>query len=96
MAKNTISIYHYICRIFHLESNLSKLQFNLAHFISPILILHGPAPLSQNEVLSPSGITLIINQSIYPSMDLAQFHGTLFGFHPTALSLFTFFRNSNF
>jgi hypothetical protein len=23
-------------------------------------------------------------------MDLAQFHGTLFGFHPMALSVFTF------
>jgi hypothetical protein len=35
---------------------------------------------------------------IYPSTDLAQFHGTLFGFHPTALSVFTssFFRISNF
>jgi hypothetical protein len=31
------------------------------------------------------------------STDLAQFHGTFFGFHPTALSVFTFlFRISNF
>jgi hypothetical protein len=30
-------------------------------------------------------------------MDLAQFHGTLFGFHPTALLQFSpFFRISNF
>jgi hypothetical protein len=26
----------------------------------------------------------------YLSTDLAQFHGTLFGFHPMALSVFTF------
>jgi hypothetical protein len=31
-------------------------------------------------------------------MDLAQFHGALFGFHPMALSVFTFFffQISNF
>jgi hypothetical protein len=28
---------------------------------------------------------------LYPSTDLAQFHGTLFGFYPMALSVFTFF-----
>jgi hypothetical protein len=28
---------------------------------------------------------------LYPSTDLAQFHGTLFGFHLTTLSVFTFF-----
>jgi hypothetical protein len=27
----------------------------------------------------------------YPSIDLAQFHGIPFDFHPTALSVFTFF-----
>jgi hypothetical protein len=43
--KNTISINHYICPIFHVENNLSKLQFNFAHFIGPILTLRGPAPL---------------------------------------------------
>jgi hypothetical protein len=46
MAKNskhfTISINHYICPIFHAENNLSKLQFNLAHFIGLILTLRGP------------------------------------------------------
>jgi hypothetical protein len=49
MAKNskkfTISINHHICPIFHAENNLSKLQFNYAHFIGPILILRGPASL---------------------------------------------------
>jgi hypothetical protein len=49
MAKNskyfTISINHHICPIFHAENNLSKLQFNFAHFIGPILTLRGPAPL---------------------------------------------------
>jgi hypothetical protein len=28
---------------------------------------------------------------LYPSKDLAQFHDTLFGFHPTALEVFIFF-----
>jgi hypothetical protein len=32
---------------------------------------------------------------LYLSTDLAQFHGTLFGFHPTAFSGF-FFQISNF
>jgi hypothetical protein len=49
MAKNskifTISINHHICPIFHAENNLSKLKFNFAHFIGPILTLRGPAPL---------------------------------------------------
>jgi hypothetical protein len=44
---------------------------------------------SQNEGLSPSGIALSFK-------GLAQFHGTLFGFHLTALSVFTFFFISNF
>jgi hypothetical protein len=35
--KNIISINHHICPIFHAENNLSKLQFNFAHFIRPIL-----------------------------------------------------------
>jgi hypothetical protein len=39
---------------------------------------------SQNEGLSPSGIALSFD-------DFAQFHDTLFGFHPTALSVFTYF-----
>jgi hypothetical protein len=51
MAKNkkTITIYinHYICPIFHVENNLSKLQFNFANFIGLILTLRGPAPLSK-------------------------------------------------
>jgi hypothetical protein len=42
--KITISINHYICPIFHVENNLSKLQFNFAHFIGPILTVRGPAP----------------------------------------------------
>jgi hypothetical protein len=45
LEKFTISINHYICPIFHVENNLSKLQFNFAHFIGPILTLRGPAPL---------------------------------------------------
>ena len=45
LEKNTIYINHYICPIFHVENNLSKLQFNFAHFIGPILTLRGPAPL---------------------------------------------------
>jgi hypothetical protein len=43
--KITISINHHICPIFHAENNLSKLQFNFAHFIGPILTLRGPASL---------------------------------------------------
>jgi hypothetical protein len=44
-------IYHlnkpsYICPIFHAENNLSKLEFNFAHFIGLILPLHGPAPFA--------------------------------------------------
>jgi hypothetical protein len=45
---------------------------------------------SQNEGLSPSGIALSFNG--FGSI----FHGTLFGFHPTALSVLPFFRISNF
>jgi hypothetical protein len=45
---------------------------------------------TQNKRLFPSGIAL-------SSTDLVQFHGTLFDFHLTALSVFTFFpRISNF
>jgi hypothetical protein len=43
--KFAMSINHYICSIFHVENNLSKLQFNFAHFVGPILTLCGPAPL---------------------------------------------------
>jgi ribosomal protein S19 len=43
--KITISINHHICPIFQAENNLSKLQFNFAHFIGPILTLRGPTPL---------------------------------------------------
>jgi hypothetical protein len=39
--KSTIFINHHICPIFHAENNLSKLQFNFAHFIGPILTLRG-------------------------------------------------------
>jgi hypothetical protein len=45
--KNTISINYHICPIFHAENNLTKLQFNFAHFIGPILTLRGPAPLTR-------------------------------------------------
>jgi hypothetical protein len=49
MGKNskifTISINHHICPIFQAENNLSKLEFNFAHFIGPILTLRGRAPL---------------------------------------------------
>jgi hypothetical protein len=49
IAKNskkfTMFINHHICPIFRAENNLSKLQFNFAHFIGPILTLCGPAPL---------------------------------------------------
>jgi hypothetical protein len=42
-SKNfTIFINHHICPIFHAEIDLSKLQLNFAHFIGPILTLHGP------------------------------------------------------
>jgi hypothetical protein len=41
----TIFINHYICPIFHGENNLSKLLFNFAHFIGPILALRGPTSL---------------------------------------------------
>jgi hypothetical protein len=44
LKKITIYINHYVCPNFHLENSLSKLQFNLAHFIGPILTLRGPAP----------------------------------------------------
>jgi hypothetical protein len=43
--KFTISINHHICPIVRAENNLSKLEFNFAHFIGPILTLRGPAPL---------------------------------------------------
>jgi hypothetical protein len=46
LKRITISINHYICRIFHVENNLSKLQLNFVHFIGPILTLRGPAPFS--------------------------------------------------
>jgi hypothetical protein len=49
LKKITISINHYICPIFHVENNLSKLPFNFAHFIGPILTLRGSAPLSSAE-----------------------------------------------
>jgi hypothetical protein len=45
--KITISINHYVCPIFHVENNLSKLHFNFAHFIGPILTLRRSAPLSK-------------------------------------------------
>jgi hypothetical protein len=55
MAKNsknfTISINHHICPIFHAEINLSKLKFNFAHFIGPILTLRGPALLVSSGML---------------------------------------------
>jgi hypothetical protein len=44
--KITISINHHICPIFHTENDLSKLQFNFAYLIGPILtLLGGPASL---------------------------------------------------
>jgi hypothetical protein len=43
--KFTIFIIHHIYPIFHAENNLSKLQFNFAHFIGPILTLCGPTSL---------------------------------------------------
>jgi hypothetical protein len=46
LKKITISISYHICPIFHAENNLSKLQFNFAHFIGPILTLRGPAPFT--------------------------------------------------
>jgi hypothetical protein len=55
MTKNsknfTISISHHICPIFHAENDLSKLKFNFAHFIGPILTLRGPTPLCQCSAL---------------------------------------------
>jgi hypothetical protein len=43
--KNTISLNHHICPIFLAENKLSKLQFNFAHLIGPILTLHGHTSL---------------------------------------------------
>jgi hypothetical protein len=40
--KITIFINHHICPIFHAKNNLSRLLFNFAHFIGPILTLRGP------------------------------------------------------
>jgi hypothetical protein len=36
--------------LFDVENNLSKLQFNFAHFLGPILTLRGPAPLNLQRV----------------------------------------------
>jgi hypothetical protein len=49
--KFTISINHHIhvCPIFHAENNLSKLQFNFAHFIGPILTLRGPTSFQNTK-----------------------------------------------
>jgi hypothetical protein len=46
----TISINHHICAIFHAENNLSKLQFNFAHFIGPVLALHEPTSLHEKNL----------------------------------------------
>jgi hypothetical protein len=67
MAKNkkkkiAISINHYICPIFHVENNLSKLQFNFAHFIGPILTLRGPAPFQY--YVSEQGVYRIVHSNI--------------------------------
>jgi hypothetical protein len=40
-----MSINHHICPIFYAENNLSKLQFNFAHFIGPILTIRGATSL---------------------------------------------------
>jgi hypothetical protein len=45
LKKNIFSLNHHIYPIFHAENNLSKLQFNFAHFSGPILTLRGPASL---------------------------------------------------
>jgi hypothetical protein len=50
LKKITIYIKHYICPVFHVENNLSKLHFNFAHFIGPILTLRRPAPLPRTEI----------------------------------------------
>jgi hypothetical protein len=59
MAKNSkkfiISINHQICPIFHAENDMSKLQFNFAHFIEPILTLRGPAPFIASIVRRGGG-----------------------------------------
>jgi hypothetical protein len=44
--KMIISINNHICPIFHAEDNLSKLQFNFAPFIGPILTIRGLVPLN--------------------------------------------------
>jgi hypothetical protein len=59
--KFTISINHCICPIFHVENNLSKLQFNFAHFIGPILTPRGPAPLQVNDMYSHLDILNLIS-----------------------------------
>jgi hypothetical protein len=47
LKKITIFINHHICPIFHAENNLSKLQFNFAHFTGPILTLRGLTSLAK-------------------------------------------------
>jgi hypothetical protein len=47
--KITISINHQTCPIFHAENDMSKLQFNFAHFIGPILTLRGPTSLYEGR-----------------------------------------------
>jgi hypothetical protein len=50
-----------------------------------------------DEILIAKSVSILDMLHVYPLTDLAQFHGTLFGFHMTAILVFTFFlRISNF
>jgi hypothetical protein len=40
-----ISINHHIHALYFMQKTMSKLQFNFAHFIGPILTLQGPTSL---------------------------------------------------
>jgi hypothetical protein len=68
MAKNSkkfiISINHHTCPIFHAENNLSKLQFNFAHFIGLILTLRGPASLPNCRNFETSKFTGLFRLNI--------------------------------
>jgi hypothetical protein len=79
-----ISISHHICPIFHAENNLSKLKFNFAHFIGPILTLRGPAPFHASTGILSNwageyfGDQQSTNRGIDPVVTLLNRNGTNF------------------
>jgi hypothetical protein len=83
MAKNskilTISLNHHICPIiFNAEKKLSKLQFNIVHFIGPILILRGPASFmfykDKAETLRYISVVMIaLDRTIDPALLFQHF-----------------------